>query len=209
MSQGELFGAAEVERDGLHILRGYALPAAGPLLAAAAEVTAQAPFRHMITPGGHAMSAAMSNCGIGWVTDRKGYRYSETDPLSGQPWPVIPDIIRDLAVAAARSVGFAYVPDGCLVNRYAPGAKMGLHQDLDEGDRSAPIVSVSLGLPAVFQFGGLNRGDPVARITLEHGDVVVWGGPARLAYHGVLTLKDGLHPDTGRCRINLTVRKTR
>jgi len=207
VSQGELFGEADIARDGLRVLRGYALPRAEQLFAAVAEVTAQAPFRNMVTPGGHAMSAAMSNCGVGWVTDRRGYRYSEIDPETGARWPAIPAVIRALAEAAAGEAGFTYQPDGCLINRYTPGAKMGLHQDLDEGDRAAPIVSVSLGLPAIFQFGGLNRTDPVERITLYHGDVVVWGGPSRLAYHGVLPLKDGMHPLTGRCRINLTIRK--
>ena len=208
MTQPDLFAVPELARDGLAVLRGFALPMAEAVLGAIARVEAAAPFRHMVTPGGHAMSAAMTNCGMGWVTDRKGYRYTGIDPLSGLAWPAIPDVVRELAVAAGEEAGFAFVPDGCLINRYAPGAKMGLHQDLNEGDRSAPIVSVSLGLPAVFQFGGAERSDPVERITLEHGDVVVWGGPARLAYHGVLTLKDGLHPVVGRQRLNLTIRRS-
>lgn len=210
LEQMTLFGDPPApSRDGLTVLRGFALARAHDLLAAIAAVEAAAPFRHMVTPGGHAMSAAMTNCGVGWVTDRHGYRYIDTDPLTGLKWPEVPAVVRDLAMAAAAEAGFDFAPDGCLINRYAPGAKMGLHQDINEGDKSAPIVSVSLGLPAVFQFGGLKRTDTPERIALHHGDVVVWGGPARMAYHGVLALKDGLHPDVGRHRINLTIRKAR
>lgn len=210
VGQLSLFGDADPPaRDGLAVLRGFALPVVTDILAAIAAVEAVAPFRHMVTPGGHAMSAAMTNCGVGWVADRRGYRYTDIDPASGLPWPEIPAVIRDLAVSAAGQGGFGFVPDGCLINRYEPGAKMGLHQDKNEGDPSAPIVSVSLGLPMVFQFGGAQRTDPVERIILNHGDVVVWGGPARFAYHGVLTLKDGVHPVVGRRRLNLTIRQAR
>ncbi len=214
MTQPDLFGptlsgARDVQRDGFALLRGFALPQAGDILAAIATVEAVAPFRHMITPGGHTMSAAMTNCGMGWVADRKGYRYTDRDAVTGQIWPEIPAIVRELAIAAAAEAGFAFAPDGCLINRYAPGAKMGLHQDLNEIDKSAPIVSVSLGLPATFQFGGVNRSDKTERMILNHGDIVVWGGPSRMAYHGVLTLKEGVHPDVGRQRINLTIRKVR
>jgi len=214
MTQPDLFGAddagaLDVQRDGFALLRGFALPQAADILAAIATVEAVAPFRHMITPGGHAMSAAMTNCGMGWVADRRGYRYTDRDPDTGQLWPEIPPVIRELGVAAAAAAGFAFTPDGCLINQYAPGAKMGLHQDLNEIDKTAPIVSVSLGLPATFQFGGLNRSDKPERIVLNHGDVVVWGGPSRMAYHGVLTLKDGIHPDVGKRRVNLTIRKVR
>ena len=195
-------------RDGLAILRGFALPRAEALIDAIAEVTARAPFRHMTTPGGRALSAAMSNCGqAGWVTDAKGYRYTREDPLGGAPWPAMPDVICDLAVEAARQAGFAFAPDACLINRYAPGARMGLHSDADEKDEGAPIVSLSLGLPATFLFGGLARTDPSDKIALEHGDVVVWGGPLRRAYHGIAPLKDGDHPRLGRQRLNLTIRK--
>jgi alkylated DNA repair protein (DNA oxidative demethylase) len=195
--------------EGLSLLRGFALPQAEALLAAIAEVTAAAPLRWMQVPGGGTMSVAMSNCGAaGWTSDLRGYRYSPTDPLSGQPWPQMPEVFADLAVCAADAAGFAdFQPDACLINRYEPGARMGLHQDRDEAERTAPIVSVSLGLTATFLFGGLTRKDPTRKIALEHGDVVVWGGPLRLAYHGIAPLSDGVHPATGRARFNLTLRK--
>jgi len=198
----------EPERPGLAVLRGFALPHTEALMAAIAEVIARAPFRHMATPGGRALSAAMSNCGqVGWVTDARGYRYTTEDPQSGEVWPAMPEVIRDLAVSAAREAGFAFAPDACLINRYAPGARMGLHSDADERDGDAPIVSVSLGLPATFLFGGLARADATEKIALDHGDVVVWGGPLRRAYHGVAPLKDGAHAQLGRQRLNLTIRK--
>lgn len=206
MRQLALFG--EPEREGFALLRGFALPHAEGLLDAVAEVTASAPFRHMRTPGGQAMSAAMSNCGrAGWVTDAKGYRYTPNDLLNGKPWPAMPQLIHDLAVEAAMKAGFEFAPDACLINRYEPGARMGLHCDADEPDEAAPIVSVSLGLPAVFLWGGLMRNAPVERLVLEHGDVVVWGGAMRRAYHGIAPLKPGEHPLTGSARFNLTVRK--
>ena len=191
------------------VLRGFAVAAAPALLADIEQIIAQAPFRHMQTPGGWAMSVAMSNCGsLGWVTDRAGYRYQATDPDSARPWPSLPARFLQLAADAASAAGFAdFVPDACLINRYAVGARMALHQDKDEVDFTQPIVSVSLGLPAVFQFGGLQRGGPVSRVTLTHGDVVVWGGADRLRYHGVLALKDGVHPQLGAARLNLTFRK--
>jgi alkylated DNA repair protein (DNA oxidative demethylase) len=195
--------------DGAMWLRGFATPVAPRLIEALQQVEAAAPFRHMVTPGGYRMSVAMTNCGqAGWVSDPSGYRYDATDPETGSHWPPIPGAFESLAAGAARAAGFAdFAPDVCLINRYEPGAKLSLHQDKDEHDFSAPIVSVSLGLPAVFQFGGLRRSDRPRRIRLESGDVVVWGGPARLVYHGVAPLADGEHPLTGRCRINLTFRK--
>jgi alkylated DNA repair protein (DNA oxidative demethylase) len=188
------------------ILRGFA---SASLTALITEITEAAPFRHMITPGGFKMSVGMTSCGeLGWVTDRKGYRYSAVDPESGKPWHSMPPEFLNLAQRAAAAAGFPnFIPDACLINRYAVGAKMSLHQDKDERDLQQPIVSVSLGLPAVFQFGGLDRRDPVRRVHLEHGDVVVWGGASRLAYHGVMPLKDGVHPELGACRINLTFRR--
>ncbi len=194
---------------GAVLLRGRALAAMPDLLAGIATVTAVAPFRHMHTPGGRRMSVAMSNCGdAGWVTDRRGYRYSRDDPGSGRPWPAMPAGFAALARDAAQAAGYpGFRPDSCLINRYVPGAKMALHQDRDEADFNDPIVSVSLGLPVTFQFGGLARRDPVTRHRLQHGDVVVWGGPSRLSYHGVLTLRGGEHPDLGRARINLTFRR--
>ena len=195
--------------DGAALLPAFALRYEEALLAALNDVVAAAPFRHMITPGGFTMSVAMTNCGAaGWITDRSGYRYGATDPESGRPWPAMPAVFSDLAREAAMEAGFAgFTPDACLINRYEPGAKLSLHQDRNERDVSAPIVSVSLGLPAVFLFGGLKRGDRTRKIPLVHGDVVVWGGPTRLAFHGVAPLKDGEHPATGKARINLTFRK--
>jgi DNA oxidative demethylase len=216
MSTGDLFSAADCTlparatlADGAVLLRGFALGQAESLLAAVNAVAAAAPFRRMQTPSGHTMSVAMTNCGaLGWITDRHGYRYSPTDPLSGQAWPALPTVLRELADAAAGTAGFpGFAPDACLINRYVPGARMSLHQDRDEADLTAPIVSLSLGLPAIFLFGGLRRTEPVRRIVLVHGDIVVWGGPARLRYHGIAALKDGEHPATGTCRYNLTLRK--
>ena len=172
-------------------------------------VVATAPLRHLVTPGGHTMSVAMSNCGrLGWTSDRKGYRYSPVDPETGLAWPAMPEAFLRLAREAAERAGFpGFAPEACLINRYAIGAKLTLHQDRDENNYDHPIVSVSLGVPAVFQFGGTKRTDPLKRVTLYHGDVVVWGGEARLAYHGILPLKDATHPLTGACRWNLTFRK--
>jgi alkylated DNA repair protein (DNA oxidative demethylase) len=201
--------AREVLAPGAILLRGYALPQDQAVLAALRGVASEAPFRRMHTPGGFQMSVAMTNCGAaGWVTDRRGYRYDGSDPDSGARWPAMPDVFARLATEAADAAGYPdFAPDACLVNRYEPGAKMSLHQDKDERDFTNPIVSVSLGLPATFQFGGARRTDPVCKVVLNHGDVVVWGGPSRLYFHGVLTLKDGEHPYTGRVRFNLTFRK--
>lgn len=195
--------------DGAVLLRGFALSAEDEVLTAIQEINSRAAFRHMITPGGFKMSVAMTSCGtFGWVTDRKGYRYDTHDPLSGAPWPPMPDDFIKLAISAAEAAGFQhFAPDACLINRYAEGAKLSLHQDKDEKDLQAPVVSVSLGLPATFLFGGLKRTDKTCRILLSHGDVVVWGGPARLFYHGVMPLKKGYHPLLGPYRINLTFRK--
>jgi alkylated DNA repair protein (DNA oxidative demethylase) len=202
-------GGKEALAPGATVLRGFARNRDLALLAAIEAIAAQAPFRHMVTPGGFEMSVAMTNCGAaGWVTDRTGYRYQARDPQSGAPWPAMPAGFRALADEAATAAGFAtFLPDACLINRYEPGTKLSLHQDRDEADYAHPIVSVSLGLPATFQFGGPKRADPVRKVTLEHGDVVVWGGPSRLFHHGVLTLKSGEHPLTGRRRFNLTLRK--
>jgi alkylated DNA repair protein (DNA oxidative demethylase) len=191
------------------VLRRFACDIEADLLAALQTVTALAPFRNMVTPGGYTMSVAMTNCGLaGWVTDSSGYRYTRHDPVSGLPWPPMPAIFVDLSTRAAASAGFEdFLPDACLINRYAPGAKLSLHQDKNEADFTHPIVSVSLGLPARFLFGGLRRNDRITRVELRHGDVVAWGRSARLTYHGVDTLKDGEHPATGRCRFNLTFRK--
>jgi DNA oxidative demethylase len=203
--------AESVERLGeaALVLRGFARNLEAALVAAVENIAMAAPFRNMLTPGGFRMSVAMTNCGrAGWVTDRSGYRYDPVDPMTGRPWPTIPGLFRRLAGDAAAAGGFAgFEPDACLINRYEPGTKLSLHRDEDERDLTAPIVSVSLGLPAIFLFGGKKRGDRPRRIGLESGDVVVWGGPDRLAYHGVAPLAEGDHPLTGHCRINLTFRK--
>ncbi|CAM3346162.1 DNA oxidative demethylase AlkB [Cupriavidus taiwanensis] len=197
--------------DGAVVLRGAARASAEVLLADVQTILALAPWRHMVTPGGLKMSVAMTNCGAcGWVSDARGYRYDAVDPLSGQAWPDMPASFRELAASAAEQAGFAgFAPDACLINRYVPGTRLSLHQDRDERDFTAPIVSVSLGLPAVFLFGGMRRADKPQRIRLAHGDVVVWGGPSRLAFHGVAPLADGDHPLLGPLRINLTFRKAR
>jgi alkylated DNA repair protein (DNA oxidative demethylase) len=191
------------------VLRGFATAHERALLADLREVIAEAPFRHMVTPGGFRMSVALTNCGsLGWVTDKTGYRYDATDPETGKRWPDMPASFLRLAEEAAANAGFpAFVPDACLVNRYEPGARLSLHQDKNERDFLQPIVSVSLGIPAVFLFGGSKRADKTIRVPLEHGDVVVWGGPARLRYHGVLPLKAGHHALMGSQRVNLTFRR--
>jgi alkylated DNA repair protein (DNA oxidative demethylase) len=191
------------------VLRRFARGVEAELLAELHALAALAPFRNMVTPGGYTMSVAMTNCGTaGWVTDLRGYRYASRDPASGEPSPPLPATFLGLATRAAAAAGFGdFQPDACLINRYAPGTKLSLHQDKNETDYAAPIVSVSLGLPAKFLFGGLRRNDRVKRVELRHGDVVVWGRAARLAYHGVDTLNDGDHEATGRYRFNLTFRK--
>jgi alkylated DNA repair protein (DNA oxidative demethylase) len=191
------------------LLRGRALGTDTALLAAIDGIAAQSPFRRMVTPGGFQMSVAMTNCGrVGWVTDRTGYRYDPRDPECGAPWPAMPEVFRSLAHDAAKAAGFDdFTPDACLINCYEPGTRLSLHQDKVEQDYAHPVVSVSLGLPAIFQFGGLKRSDRPIKVPLQHGDVVVWGGPSRLFFHGVLALKDGEHPLTGRRRFNLTFRK--
>jgi alkylated DNA repair protein (DNA oxidative demethylase) len=193
---------------GAVLLGAFARPSEALLLDAIQRVAEHAPFRHMVTPGGRRMSVAMTNCGTaGWVTDRGGYRYDPRDPESGRPWPPMPEAFADLARRAAARAGFeGFVPDACLVNRYEPGARLTLHQDKDERDFAAPIVSVSLGLPAVFLFGGTRRSETPRRVPLAHGDVVVWGAASRLRYHGVLPLKEGHHSLLGGYRINLTLR---
>jgi len=190
-------------------LGGFARPFEAPCVTALRRVVEVAPFRHMVTPGGHRMSVAITNCGaVGWVTDQSGYRYDSHDPQTGRRWPAMPDVFADLAAQAAARAGFdGFAPDACLINRYEPGARLSLHQDKNERDFSAPIVSVSLGLPAVFLLGGLRRADTPRRVPLAHGDVVVWGGPARLRYHGVLPLEAGHHLLMGGHRINLTFRR--
>jgi alkylated DNA repair protein (DNA oxidative demethylase) len=199
----------EALEEGAVLLRGFATVEAPLLVEEVARIAQAAAFRHLVTPGGYSMSVAMTNCGrVGWVSDRTGYRYDPLDPDTRAPWPAMPKAFLDIAAHAAAESGFAnYDPDACLINRYVAGSKLSLHQDRDEKDAWAPIVSVSLGLPAVFLWGGKRRSDPARRLRLENGDIVVWGGPARFTYHGVAPLTDGEHPLTGAARINLTFRK--
>src|SRR3546814_354924 len=175
------------------VLGGFALPHLADVMPALRAVLDAAPLRHLVTPGGFTMSVAMSNCGaLGWISDRRGYRYARDDPDSGLPWPAMPAAFERLAAAAAAEAGFdGFVPDACLVNRYVPGARLSLHQDRDERDFDAPIVSVSLGLPAPFLFAGTARAVKAARVPLAHGDVVGWGGVDRLRDYRVLPVKSG------------------
>ena len=206
---GEEAPTRETFAEGATLLRGFANVSAQCLMDDLAKIVAVAPFRHMVTPGGFRMSVAMTNCGqAGWVSDAKGYRYDAGDPVTRMAWPAMPPSFRQLAANAAREAGYpGFEADACLINRYQPGARLTLHQDRNERDYRAPIVSVSLGLPAVFLFGGASRKDRPRRMRLASGDVVVWGGATRLAYHGIASLNDGEHPLTGRCRINLRFRK--
>jgi DNA oxidative demethylase len=212
----DLFDSIETERrtealaDGAVILRGFALDVASELLAQIDAISAQSPFRHLIVPGGKRMSVAMTNCGrLGWVSDTRGYRYEAIDPITQQPWPALPRAFAALAQRAANATGYhdELGTDACLVNRYEPGSRLTLHQDRDERDVQAPIISVSLGVPAIFVFGRNTRSGPTRRSRLVHGDVVVWGGVSRLAYHGVQPLAEAQHPATGSLRYNLTFRK--
>lgn len=209
----DLFADAEPWQEplapGAVILRRFAQAGATALMQGIEQVASASPFRQMVTPGGYTMSVAMTNCGgLGWTTNSRGYLYSPDDPLTDDRWPPMPEAFAMLCHNAACAAGYPeFQPDACLINRYAVGARLSLHQDKDEADLRAPIVSVSLGLPAVFQFGGLRRNDPLQRLLLEHGDVVVWGGPSRLFYHGIQPLKPGSHPLTGDYRYNLTFRQ--
>ena len=191
---------------GAVLLGGFALPAEHVLLDVVLAIAAAAAFRHLEIPGGRRMSVAMTNAGrLGWVSDRRGYRYAPADPLGGDAWPAIPPALAELAHDAARTAGYdGFAPEACLVNRYAPGSRMSLHQDRDERNLHQPIVSVSLGVDARFLWGGRARGDRPRRIALHHGDVVVWGGPARLTFHGGDPLARSVHPLTGMLRYNLT-----
>ena len=197
----------EIVKDA-YVLKSFALSNETQILTDLAQIIEAAPLRHMLTPNGFTMSVAMSNCGnLGWVTDRKGYRYATHDPLTDRPWPAMPNSFRTLAQQSASSVGFEnFHPDACLINQYKVGARMSLHQDKNELDFSQPIVSVSLGLPAMFQFGGFSRADKTVRLLLEHGDVVVWGSESRLRFHGILPVKASMNAALDH-RVNLTFRK--
>jgi DNA oxidative demethylase len=206
---GERSDQLDVLGAGASRLSGFALPDMEALLADLQTLNVEASFRNLVTPGGFTMSVAVTSCGaLGWMSDRRGYRYTACDPATGQPWPAMPAAFRRLANAAAARAGFdGFEPDACLINRYRPGTRLTLHQDRNERDFSQPIVSVSLGMSATFLFGGLERGGKTAKLPLHHGDVMVWGGPDRLRFHGVLPLKDVPHPVLGSQRINLTFRK--
>lgn len=195
--------------EGAMLLGGFALEQGDALVASIDSITAAAPFRHLVTPGGKVMSVAMTNCGnLGWVSDRRGYRYEPIDPTTNQPWPAMPEAFQRLAFEAAQAAGYTnFRPDACLINRYAPGSRLTLHQDRDEGNYDWPIVSVSLGVPATFLWGGKERSDKARRIALQHGDAVVWGGPSRLNFHGISDMKPGEHRLTGDLRYNLTFRQ--
>jgi len=213
MNINDLFAPELGERERMgpcaFVLRGFALPYVDALLPAIVGIEAHSPFRHMVTPGGFTMSVALTNCGeLGWITNRRGYSYSDLDPDNGQPWPAMPEVFDRLAREAALAAGFnGFAPDACLVNRYEPGARLSLHQDKNEHDFDAPIVSVSLGMTATFLFGGNERIDKTSKVALYHGDVAVWGGEDRLRYHGVMPLKGRPHPLLGNQRINFTFRK--
>ena len=207
--ESELAGTHQALGSQAVVLRGYALPQVAEILAALNSIQALSPFRHMVTPGGYTMSVGLTNCGaLGWTSDRRGYQYTTHDPVSGQVWPPMPDVYRALASSAAQAAGFPdFQPDACLINRYVAGTRLSLHQDKNEQDFAAPIVSVSLGIPAVFLFGGHVRSDKASRVPLFHGDVAVWGGVDRLRYHGVMPVKEASHSVLGNQRINLTFRK--
>ena len=193
---------------GVTLLHSFALPESDTLLKEIDVISQRAPYRHLTTPGGFVMSVETTSCGTrGWFSDQYGYRYVTKDPVSDVFWPEMPQSFLSLAERAAAAAGFNhFVPDACLINRYAPGTKMSLHQDKNERDFSAPIVSVSLGLPATFMFGGNKRNDPVSHLDLLHGDVLVWGRSARLRFHGVMPVAPGNHPACGPYRLNLTFR---
>jgi alkylated DNA repair protein (DNA oxidative demethylase) len=197
--------------DAAEILQGFALDHSADLLSAIKSVSSTSPLRYLVTRAGHKMSVAMTNCGsLGWISDRSGYRYSPIDPDTGRPWPAMPALFRDLAVSAAAAAGFPnYSPDACLINEYRPGARLSLHQDRNERDSLAPIVSVSLGVSATFLWGGQLRTDRPRRITVSHGDVAVWGGVDRMTFHGIAELPHSHHPLTGDRRYNLTFRVAR
>ena len=205
---GDMFDKPGNEQlsEGAWLLRGFASSIMGEVTALIDQVAGQAPFRQMTTPGGYPMSVAVTSCGsVGWISDKQGYRYSSTDPETGRPWPTMPPALFSLATRAATQAGYpGFAPDSCLINEYRPGAAMGLHQDKDEQDMSMPIVSVSVGLPATFLWGGTQRSAPLRKVVLHHGDIVVWGGPARLVYHGIERLTSG---PGYRTRRNLTFRK--
>ncbi|MFP5406044.1 MAG: DNA oxidative demethylase AlkB [Gammaproteobacteria bacterium] len=207
--ESTLPGARQAIGEQAFVLRGFALPLVPQILASLADIERASPFRHMTTPGGFTMSVALTNCGdLGWTTDRRGYRYTRHDPQTGAAWPALPHAFSRLAGETAAQAGFQdFSPDACLINRYEPGARLSLHQDKDEAGYDAPIVSVSLGIPAIFLFGGHRRSDRSARIPLAHGDVVVWGGIDRMRYHGIAPIAQDRHPLLDAQRINLTFRK--
>lgn len=195
-------------RPGVHLIPGYLDRAAqDDLLAAIRAVIARAPLYSPRMPrSGRPMSVRMTNCGpLGWVTDETGYRYQPTHPLTGEPWPDMPAAIRRAWTDLAN---YAEPPEACLINHYDASARMGLHQDRDERDFAAPVVSLSLGDSCLFRLGGAFRRDPTTSLRLASGDALVFGGPTRLAFHGVDRIMAGsstLLPEGGR--FNLTIRR--
>ena len=190
---------------GAVLMRGLALPQDREFLAAVDTITAAAPVHHAVTPSGLPMGVMVTDCG-----DSRAFanRWDPANPTHKRVWPPMPVVLRDFAIRCAVRAGFPkFRPDACHINQYEAGIKLGLHQDRHECDMTQPIVSVSFGLECVFLFGGLQRMDKPRHILLEHGDVFVWGGPARMCFHGVQPLKPGSHPLTGPYRINLTFRK--
>ncbi len=196
---------------GAVVLHAFAMDDVPALLAAIEAVAQASPWRHMSTARGWRMSVAMTNCGeAGWLSDRSGYRYDAIDPQTNRRWPPLPRVFVDLAVRAAAAAGFEhFAPDACLINRYEPGARLSLHQDRNERDFDEPIVSVSIGVPATFLWGGSTRALRPRRVLLEHGDVVVWGAAARMNLHGIEPLRADAHALTGNVRFNLTFRRAR
>lgn len=195
--------------DGMWILRGFADSTA--LAEAIDGVVARAPLRHLITPGGFKMSVAMTSCGTyGWMSDRRGYRYDPVDPDSGRNWPAMPGSFASVATTAAKAAGYSgFEPDACLINQYAVGSQMTAHQDCNELDFSQPIVSVSLGISARFFVQGPERRGKSIPVDVKDGDVIVWGGPSRLFFHGVRPLKPDTHVRYGPFRYNLTFRRAK
>lgn len=207
----DLVNDVELLAEGAVILRGFARDVGKELLLHIAAIAGVSPFRHLIMANGMPMAVAITNCGpLGWISTVKGYRYSSTDPMTGRPWPGMPASFHTLAVQAAHAAGFeGFNPGVCIINRYTVGTHLHMHQDRDETRDAQPVVSVSLGLPAKFRFGGQGKGQPARLVPLEHGDVAVWGGRSRMAYHGIAPLEPGTHPLTGDVRLNLTFRTTR
>ncbi|THJ30850.1 DNA oxidative demethylase AlkB [Lampropedia aestuarii] len=193
------------------VLRQKASPLAAELVARIEDVLQHSPLYQMATPGGKPLSVRTTSCGThGWSSDPTGYSYVRHHPLTDQAWPEIPAAWSALATEAAQEAGFAqFAPDTCLINQYGLDSKMALHQDRSEQDLRQPVVSISLGMSALFLWGGMQRSDKPAHVLLHHGDMVVWGGVDRLRFHGIKHLTGAPHPQLGAMRYNLTLRRAR